>query len=415
MKYLIILSVFLSLRLSVQSQNTTYINDDVNMRINPSTRSKVMQKLTKRTKVKVLNTTSYRQVIWMDKEKIEKQWVYVELDSNIDIKGWVYGLYVDIESPTLLELNELDSVNLTLLKPKGRTIIPRTFKRNFKKNADELNDIAYPRNVNFSIKNDSLIGYSGRYEVIGKDDYERIYGKVLRALRFKNITDAVEERYNLPSGITLAMIMQESSGEPLMLNGRDDGGAGLAHMQPSVAKEYSLTTLNDASGLVNKVHGKELRYLVTNIQKYVAPLMMLDDRLNWLKNIDAVGRMLSTFMSAGANQKYGGVLESMIARYSGAYNFKTYFSNINFYMKLLNDDLTYNIISDQFNRDNKGLIINNKKGEYNLTDYLKAYWQFNEDLFQLDEYRKLTPFAPYHSYEVLLKLPKGWQKGLIVN
>ncbi|MCB0840851.1 MAG: hypothetical protein KDD99_29485, partial [Bacteroidetes bacterium] len=109
--------------------------------------------------------------------------------------------------------------------------------------------------------------------------------------------------------------------------------------------------------------------------------------------------------------RYDNVLQSMIARYSGAANFSRYYENIDFYMQLLNDDLTYNIIKDQFARDNNNLIINEKPSKnYGLIDYLQAYWQFNEELFQLNKYRELTPYSPFHSYDILIFLPEGWQR-----
>lgn len=410
LRYIFLFLILLAFKpSSALSQYSATIVDTVNLRLNPSTRAKIIQKVNAKEKVKVITSTSYREAKWIEKERVEKPWVNIQLKDGT--KGWVYGFYLKTKDSKLVKVDKLTKEQLALLKPRERTIVPRTFKRNFRKNHNELADIAYPQNAQLSIENDSLMGWVGKYEVVGRDDYERIYGKILRALRFKNITDAVEERYNLPSGILLAMIIQESSGEPLLLNGQDDGGAGLSHMQPSVAQEFSLKPLNDASGLVNKAHGKELRELITNIQEYIAPIMMVDDRLNWLKNIDGVGRMMATYMSAGANAKYGGELESMIARYSGARNFKQYFQNIDFYMTLLNNDLTYHIIKDQFQRDNQNLIINGKANpNYTFIDYLAAYWEFNEALFQLDKYRTLIHYNPYHSYKVLLNLPEKWQQ-----
>jgi hypothetical protein len=395
------------LPLSAIGQQATNVLETVNMRINPSTRSKVMQKVETDMKVKILQTTSFREKLYIDGAYRNQVWVNIQLENGEE--GWIYGYYIKLNNRP--QIDELNQAELALLKPKVRTVVPRTFKRNYKKKDPQIDDIAYPRNARLSIKNDSLMGYIGRFEVQGRDDYERMYGKILRALRFKNITDVVEERYNLPAGILLAMIMQESSGEPLLLNGRDDGGAGLSHMQPVIAQEFGLNTLNDATGLVNEAHGKELRELLDNISRYINSIMLLDDRLNWLKNVDAVGRMLATYMSAGQIDRYDNILQSMIARYSGSINFPTYYKNIDLYMKFLNDDLTYNILNDQFSRDNDNLIINGKESEnYELIDYLRAYWQFNEALFQLDKYRQLTHYSPFHSYDVLVFLPKGWPR-----
>lgn len=107
---------------------------------------------------------------------------------------------------------------------------------------------------------------SSRNEHLDLPEGVGIYGasgqesKLIRVLRYKNITDAVEDRYNLPSGVLLAMIMEESTGVDLLPNARNDGGFGLSHMQGATASEYGLHTFEGCNCMVcgpNKEFGRE--------------------------------------------------------------------------------------------------------------------------------------------------------------
>ncbi|MBP9763490.1 MAG: hypothetical protein KBD10_01960, partial [Candidatus Pacebacteria bacterium] len=83
-------------------------------------------------------------------------------------------------------------------------------------------DLSYEKiTPELKIENLNLLGKESKF---GVDSHE---GKILRTLRFKNITDAIEDRYNLPSGVLMAMVMQESTGIDLLPNSSGDGGFGL--------------------------------------------------------------------------------------------------------------------------------------------------------------------------------------------
>jgi len=102
-------------------------------------------------------------------------------------------------------------------------------------------------------KNLNMLGEVKRGGVYG----QRMYGMILRSLRFKNITDKIEKKYNLPENLLLAMIMHESGGVDLLPNSSDDGGVGLIHMQPSMARKFGLNTYKNCDKLVCKLHGTE--------------------------------------------------------------------------------------------------------------------------------------------------------------
>jgi len=211
---------------------------------------------------------------------------------------------------------------------------------------------------------------------------QRLYGMILRSLRFKNITDAVEKKYKLPENVLLAMIMHESGGVDLLPNSSDDGGIGLIHMQPKLAKQFGLKTYKDCEKLVCKKHGKELRKLIVENKYDRKKLIEYDDRFHPILNIDAAARMLVYYRSG--KQTKDSSLKTAIYGYAGRYNYKKYYDNIILYMaKLLDEGLSEDIEED-FNEQNKQLTINGKKADFN--DYLKAHQRQNLN-YGLNDYK----------------------------
>jgi len=76
-------------------------------------------------------------------------------------------------------------------------------------------------------------------------------GRIQRALRWANITRAVENRYSIPENLLLGMICAESEGDPTQPNARGDGGAGLIHMQPKMSTKYGLKLISPSTKLVD--------------------------------------------------------------------------------------------------------------------------------------------------------------------
>lgn len=241
-------------------------------------------------------------------------------------------------------------------------------------------------------------------------------GKILRTLRYKNVTDAVESRYNLPPGILSAMIMEESTGVDLLPNARGDGGFGLCHMQGSTAAEYGLKTFHECDALV--CNGKDERSCKDSndtLQDHAGKLaefmrqnsgdrkklVEADERLNILLNIDAAGRMLATGISGpklSGSLSDLGPLRRAIARYSGAYNYKKYWEDICSNMKDLTNPEVIQKIEKDFNHKNPNLKIDGVRADFK--EYVVKFQEQHKN-YGLEEYKKLTKYAPDNSVVVL--------------
>jgi hypothetical protein len=80
-------------------------------------------------------------------------------------------------------------------------------------------------------------------------DMDGSMGRIQRALRWSNITQAVGNRYGMPHRNLLGMICVESEGDPTQPNELGDGGAGLIHMQPLLANAYGLKMITNSKRL----------------------------------------------------------------------------------------------------------------------------------------------------------------------
>lgn len=218
-------------------------------------------------------------------------------------------------------------------------------------------------------KNLNMLGEVKRGGVYG----QRMYGMILRSLRFKNITDKVEKKYNLPENLLMAMIMNESGGVDLLPNSSDDGGIGLIHMQASMAKMFGLQTYKDCSKLVCREHGEELRKLIIENKSDRKKLIIYDDRFHPVLNIDAAARMLAYYM-AGTQTK-DTPLKSAIYGYAGKYNYQKYYDNVLIYMQKLSDSEFIEEVEKEFNDKNKKLTLNSKP--CNFREYINAHQEQN--------------------------------------
>jgi len=280
---------------------------------------------------------------------------------------------------------------------------------------EHINVLAFPENKDLSWyehkSNTEDLGYSGdlpepqirNLQMISRPTRHAVEGgagKLLRALRYKSITSAVERRYNLPKGIILAMIMKESSGGATILNGSDDGGVGLSHMQPSVAREFGLKTYKDNNELRDTDHGKELRNLCEGHSWDLKELMKYDDRFHPVKNLDAVGRMLAAGID-GPRIAGLGPFRTALCRYAGRYNYKQYWDSLQHYMNVAQDSDAINKVRDEFNENNSELTINRKKGDFKK--YLDSFTLDNYN-YDLAKYERLPSHHTKNSTKILESL-----------
>ena len=227
-------------------------------------------------------------------------------------------------------------------------------------------------------KNLNMLGKVKKQGVYG----QRLYGMILRSLRFKNITDKVERKYGLPENLLLAMIMHESGGVDLLPNSSDDGGIGLIHMQANMAKMFGLTTFKNCNKLVCKEHGEELRKIIKEYNSDRKKLIVIDDRFHPVLNIDAAARMLVYYRSGEQTQETP--LKTAIYGYAGKYNYKKYYDNIEIYMSKLNDNEFLKEIEEDFDRQNQNLTLNGKPANFKM--YIAAHQEQNIN-YGLNDYK----------------------------
>ncbi|MFN8254250.1 MAG: hypothetical protein U0W24_01090 [Bacteroidales bacterium] len=226
-------------------------------------------------------------------------------------------------------------------------------------------------------KNLNMLGKVKKEGVYG----QRLYGMILRSLRFKNITEKVERKYKLPENLLLAMIMHESGGVDLLPNSSDDGGIGLIHMQANMARKFGLTTFKNCDKLVCKEHGAELRKIIKEYNSDRKRLIAIDDRFHPILNIDAAARMLVYYRSGEQTKETP--LKTAIYGYAGKYNYQKYYDNIEFYLSKLNDNNFLNEIEEDFNRQNLNLTLNGKPADFKT--YIAAHQEQNTN-YGLNEY-----------------------------
>ncbi len=203
-------------------------------------------------------------------------------------------------------------------------------------------------------QNLTMIGDTKTFGVAGDE------GKILRVLRFKNITDVTEKRYGLPSGCILAMIAQESSGVDLLPNGLGDGGFGLCHMQPKLAKEFGLKTYGGCTEMVCKSHAKKLKEIIEDSAYDRKKVIKFDDRLHPILNIDCVGRMLAHYKKGKRIGKLT-AFQTALRRYAGKYNYPDYLDNVDRIMKKIKNPKYIATLGKKFNSLNPNLTCDGKK------------------------------------------------------
>ncbi|MCC6324023.1 hypothetical protein IT400_04515 [Candidatus Nomurabacteria bacterium] len=240
-----------------------------------------------------------------------------------------------------------------------------------------------------------------------------IEGKILRSLRFQNVANAVEGKYNLPKNLIVAMIMQESTGMDLLPNGADDGGFGLCHMQGDIAREFHLKTYGNCNERRCKNgHAIKLRNLIEENNHDRKLVVDKDDRLHPILNLDAAGRMIACYMAQPPIT--GGklaplhldALQSAVARYSGAKNYKDYWKNVSANIKLLNNKKGVEKVRKIFNAKNEKLIINGGPGNFDI--YIKKSEEQNIN-YGLESYKKGKYYESSNSKKMAKKYKNSFK------
>jgi hypothetical protein len=123
--------------------------------------------------------------------------------------------------------------------------------------------------------------------------YSTDEGRFQRTYRWDKILDETEDKYELPKGVLKGLAMQESYGDPLKLNMKKDGGAGLFMFQPRTAKTYGLKVYgNSNKSSADTIHGTELKELMKRNKYDYAKMTKIDERFDVRKAADAAARYL---------------------------------------------------------------------------------------------------------------------------
>lgn len=174
-----------------------------------------------------------------------------------------------------------------------------------------------PTNQNEDIDLDKIVG---EYDDKITEPRYTFEGKYLRTKRWEKEIRNVERKYNIPENLVFALIMRESYGDPLILNGDNgdpsvrktksskDGGSGLGCLQPGIAVHYGLKTFENARFTgANKKYGKKLEELRKKNNYDLEILRKLHEPFDPEKSIEVIGHFLSdlhkSFLSIGGSWK----------------------------------------------------------------------------------------------------------------
>lgn len=120
-----------------------------------------------------------------------------------------------------------------------------------------------------------------------------VVNRIVKVLRFADITDEIESIYGIPNGLLLALAAHESTWNPLLPNGWGDGGAWLSHIQGINAKNFWLTTLPlSTNRMIDRLHGAKIKEELQNSKQRMAYMINKDDRFHPVLWLDVVWRFV---------------------------------------------------------------------------------------------------------------------------
>jgi hypothetical protein len=243
--------------------------------------------------------------------------------------------------------------------------------------------VQHAHRTNYSRLSVPRVGYHIVYKEpdlsqVSVDDNDSDIGRIQRACRWRNITNAVETRYGLPRDILTGMICQESEGDPTQPNQLGDGGLGLIHMQPLMAHEYGLQMITNSRKLRDKRQGTKIEKAIDLHNGDLRDLVSIDDRFHPIKNVDAAGRMLADIYQRKHSWKKA--LERYAGR--GSYDSKV----LKYTDKMHNKRFMANVRKD-FAERNQGILISGKPIDFDR--YITIFSNLNYN-YELEHYKNLA-------------------------
>lgn len=240
--------------------------------------------------------------------------------------------------------------------------------------------------------------------------------KMIRCLRRKPITDAVEDRYDIPRWLLLALMAQEWMGDPTLINvwmynddkiTKSDWWAGLIHIQAANAVRYGLRVYKQKNIKLKKMadnkHGEQLINLYYNKKQNVLELAKQDERFHPVAAIDVAARFL-------CNNSLSSWEEKIIAYHTGLGNrhiqrWKRYLQNVLLFRASINgitgdkipDLVTLKTIKANDVENIIQLVEKWKKNmkvkidgeEWGYEEYMDYFKDSMEDDYNLSKYKKI--------------------------
>ena len=123
-------------------------------------------------------------------------------------------------------------------------------------------------------------------------DKESEIGRIQRVLRWQPIYNTVEKARGIRKNTLAGMIMQESYGDPVQPNMRDDGGLGLMHEQGTTAKAMGLDIHGNSNRASDRKHGRDLKKMLEECKYDPACIHKFDERAHPIKNLDTGARII---------------------------------------------------------------------------------------------------------------------------
>lgn len=212
------------------------------------------------------------------------------------------------------------------------------------------------------LQNLIMLGHEGKYGVGGKNYKDKLYGMMLRTLRFQNITQAIEKKYGIPDNYLLGMLMLESGGGALIPNSFDDGGIGLCHLQPKMAKIFGLKIFEDCDAMRSHEHGKRLRKLMREYSYDIRELINFDERFHPILNLDATARMLAYFYHNAIEED--DPWKIAISTFGGLDKYPRYYNLVKKFRNFLTDSAKIDAVRKEFNFRNSKFKIGNQLADF---------------------------------------------------
>lgn len=250
-----------------------------------------------------------------------------------------------------------------------------------------------------------------------------IVSRVSRCLRWKPITDAVEDRYDIPRGLLMAMMAQEWLWDPTMPNLGGDWWLWLIHIQAINAHIFGLKTLPRSTDKMRDTkHGKLIKETLSHCHYNMSKLVEKDDRFHPVMAVDCAARFLvdcrrraggGTDSWMHALRKYSGRSYwdycIKVIRYWAAVNNVTWDKFPKWFSQNVYDEIHTQQKNNMYVKDKLENLSFEIDGENSWYDWYLAYFEESMQNFELWKYIKMW------TYEESLKKSKSlseWNKKI---